>query len=438
MTDFDLQPGLIHRGLGIVARWPGLVMVIPSDPVHDAAAEQMLNELGPDPTSAEVRQIVVERASQGTLRAVAYVAHDPIGLIGFAFGPTEVVRDGQTVLNGASPVHEQAIGPSQRLTIRAANLSKAAEPAAPFNLRLGVAPGAGITLVLVDDPNRVVERPTPVADHRHPAGPVHPDGDARSDEPLHRDGLPPVARPVPPQHRPDGPDSHERPTGSMAPPAGVIEPFVSILLGRPSATPVAALPPLAVARPPAVSEGPAGTGTGPLGHPAPSHRLPPLSGNQTADDNALVQGILCSRHHFNNPAAAFCMVCGISMVHVTHNLVPGSRPTLGFVVFDNGSTFGLDRSYIVGREPGHPAEPNTDALTIHDDNETLSRRHAEIRLIDWEVHIVDLGSTNGTFVWDVTFQRWNQIAPRQPIALSPGDTVALGRRTFVYESVTRL
>ena len=401
MTGFDLQPGLIHRGLGIVARWPGLVMVIPSDPAHDAAAEQMLNELGPDPTSAEVRQIVVERASQGTLRAVAYVAHDSIGLIGFAFGPTEVVRDGQTVLNGASPVHEQAVGPSQRLTIRAANLSKAAEPAAPFNLRLGVAPGAGITLVLVDDeplhPHGDARSDEPLHPHgdarsdepvRHDGDarsdePVHPHGDARSDEPVRHDGLPPVARPVPPQHRPDGPDSHERPTGSMAPPAGVIEPFVSILLGRPLATPVAPLAPLPVARPPAVSEGPVGTGTGPLGHPAPSHRLPPPSGNQTADDDVLVQGILCSRHHFNNPAAAFCMVCGISMVHVTHNLVTGSRPTLGFVVFDNGSTFGLDRSYIVGREPGHPAEPNTDALTIHDDNETLSRRHAEVRLIDW-------------------------------------------------------
>jgi pSer/pThr/pTyr-binding forkhead associated (FHA) protein len=131
------------------------------------------------------------------------------------------------------------------------------------------------------------------------------------------------------------------------------------------------------------------------------------------------------------------MICGISMVHVTHNLVPGPRPTLGFVVFDDGSTFGLDRSYLVGREPGEPGDRHTAPLTIQDNNETLSRRHAEIRLVDWTVHLVDLGSTNGTFIWDAGFERWTQIVPHQPYPLPPGATVALGRRTFVFESVTR-
>jgi hypothetical protein len=155
-------------------------------------------------------------------------------------------------------------------------------------------------------------------------------------------------------------------------------------------------------------------------------------------DGVIVHGIVCSRDHFNNPAAAFCMVCGISMVHVTHNLVPGPRPTLGFVVFDDGSTFGLDRNYVVGREPGETGDHHTAPLTVQDNNETLSRRHAEIRLIEWLVHIVDLNSTNGTFIWDAQYERWNQITPNQAVPLSPGDTVALGRRTFVFESVTRL
>ena len=54
------------------------------------------------------------------------------------------------------------------------------------------------------------------------------------------------------------------------------------------------------------------------------------------------------------------------------------------------------------------------------------------------MQLVDLGSTNGSFIWDVAMEHWNQIAPHQPVNLSPGDTVALGRRTFVFESVTRL
>ncbi len=208
-----------------------------------------------------------------------------------------------------------------------------------------------------------------------------------------------------------------------------------MLLGPAQASPPPDVAPLPTLNP-TVAESPAAP-AGPLGHPAPSHRIPTPDLPINPDD-VVVEGILCSRHHFNNPIASYCMVCGISMVHLTHNLVPGPRPTLGFIVFDNGSTYGLDRSYVVGREPGQIGEANVAPLAIHDDNETLSRRHAEIRLVGWDVHIVDLGSTNGTFVWDVSFERWNQIAPNTPVLLSPGDTVALGRRTFVFESVTRL
>jgi hypothetical protein len=150
-----------------------------------------------------------------------------------------------------------------------------------------------------------------------------------------------------------------------------------------------------------------------------------------------VEGILCSRHHFNNPSAAYCMVCGLSMLHLTQNLVTGPRPTLGFIVFDDGSTFGLDRSYLIGREPRRPEGAATELLILRDNNETLSRTHAELRLDGWTVQLVDLGSTNGTYIWDHTFERWNQLAANGPVALRSGDTVALGRRTFVFESVSR-
>ncbi len=156
-------------------------------------------------------------------------------------------------------------------------------------------------------------------------------------------------------------------------------------------------------------------------------------------NNALVRGIVCSRDHFNDPRAAFCMVCGISMVHVTHNLVEGVRPTLGFLVFDDGSTFTLDRSYVLGREPGQPAEPGMDGLLVPDpERQSVSRRHAEIRLDGWFVNLIDLGSTNGSFTWSDTTQSWQSLPAHQPISLSPGVTVALGRRTFIFESVHRI
>ncbi len=163
--------------------------------------------------------------------------------------------------------------------------------------------------------------------------------------------------------------------------------------------------------------------------PTPEHRA-----SSGAAPAATVAGILCSRGHFNNPASAYCQVCGISMLHLTHEIIEGIRPSLGFLVFDDGSVFELNRSYVIGREPGAAASSDIAPLAFIDNADTLSRSHAEVRLDEWVVQLVDLYSTNGTFVWDRSNERWNQLAPGEVVALQPGDTVALGRRTFVFES----
>ena len=46
-----------------------------------------------------------------------------------------------------------------------------------------------------------------------------------------------------------------------------------------------------------------------------------------------------------------------------------------------------NRTYIIGRE-GH----------IYINHPTVSKRHAEIQIINGEVYLRDLGSTNGTFL----------------------------------------
>lgn len=404
MNDFDLQPGAIHRGLGYVARWPGVVLVIPNDPTHDLAVEALFMELGTEPDPVDVVSAVTGLIGGGELKAAAHLTAETGGPIAMAFGKMEILVDGELVVGRTPEPTERQIAGGNRVTIRAANLSKAAEPAPPFDLRRGIVPGGGITL-----------------------------GGA---EALAQTGL---TAPPRPEHAP--PPAADPATEPPVQPTRPQVPFESILLldaddGRlPTSEPLPIAGADASPANLATSESPAGTG--PDGAPAPSHRDAPTT---IVPDNGdvTVHGIICSRQHFNNPSAAFCMVCGISMVHVTHNLIPGPRPTLGFVVFDDGSTFGLDRCYIVGREPGETHDVKTASLAIQDNNETLSRRHAEIRLIDWTVNIVDLGSTNGTFIWDADFERWNRIGPEQPVALSPGDTVALGRRTFVYESVTGL
>lgn len=148
-----------------------------------------------------------------------------------------------------------------------------------------------------------------------------------------------------------------------------------------------------------------------------------------------VKGIVCARGHFNNPNARYCSSCGLSLVHLTHKLVDGERPPLGFLVFDDGSTFTLDRSYRIGREPEGDAD--FVPLIAADAENSLSRSHAEVALDGWDVTLCDLGSTNGTFVWDTERNAWNQVMPNRPVVIAPGSRIAVGHRSFVFESIDR-
>ena len=67
------------------------------------------------------------------------------------------------------------------------------------------------------------------------------------------------------------------------------------------------------------------------------------------------------------------------------------------------------RSFIIGRE-GH-------VLIDHD---TVSKEHAEIRLVDGRIHLRDLGSTNGTYlVSGNRLQRFREgyIMPNQTLVI---------------------
>ena len=168
---------------------------------------------------------------------------------------------------------------------------------------------------------------------------------------------------------------------------------------------------------------------------------PPLP-TATSDDTAteatqLVEGTLCSRQHFNNPLASSCQVCGISMAHGTPNLVERPRPTLGFIVFDDGTTFALDRSYAIGRELPEVDDPDMTPLVIDDPEHSVSRRHAELRLDGWDVIVRDVGSSNGTRVWDPSTSSWQRLETGEPLTLRDGTYVAVGRRVFVYEPAVR-
>ncbi len=119
-------------------------------------------------------------------------------------------------------------------------------------------------------------------------------------------------------------------------------------------------------------------------------QVPLPMGDEPDEDphHVVVAGIVCSRGHFNDPAAVYCTGCGISMVQRTHEYVAGPRPPLGVLVFDDGSAFAIDGDYVLGREPEFdPAVASGRArpLTLLDPGNGVSRVHAELRLEGWRV-----------------------------------------------------
>ncbi len=174
--------------------------------------------------------------------------------------------------------------------------------------------------------------------------------------------------------------------------------------------------------------------------PPPRQPLPSVSESATHEEHSRVLGLNCARGHFNDPRARYCAVCGIQMGQTSFVLVEGDRPPLGVLVLDNGESHPLVTDLIVGRQPGSDTAiqlGRARSVVPGGDASGLSRVHAELRLVEWEVQLIDRQSTNGTYVWSVELNSWQRLVANTPVVLVPGTQIAFGQRTAVYESSLR-
>ncbi|CAM4528658.1 FHA domain-containing protein [Nocardia ninae] len=150
----------------------------------------------------------------------------------------------------------------------------------------------------------------------------------------------------------------------------------------------------------------------------------------------VVKGFKCARDHLNDPRVSFCAVCGIRMDQLTCILTDGIRPPLGLLLLDDGTSFVLDNDCVLGREPEHAEAVARGArpVRVEDHSGGMSRAHAEIRLIDWDVTVVDGGSTNGTHIRQPGHQDWTRAIPGHPVKLTPGAQIQLGGRVATFDS----
>ena len=137
-----------------------------------------------------------------------------------------------------------------------------------------------------------------------------------------------------------------------------------------------------------------------------------------------VQAVLCPADHVNSPVAARCRVCDASIAD--RSIVVTGRPSLGMLRFDDGLVVELDRSLLIGRRPTSKDDRTSSfgLVTVPDEEKGLSRTHVEVVLTDWQIAVVDVGSTNGTVV---------EAPGEPPVRLRAGEShlVAAGTRVVL-------
>jgi hypothetical protein len=115
--------------------------------------------------------------------------------------------------------------------------------------------------------------------------------------------------------------------------------------------------------------------------------------------------------------------------------VSGSRPSLGVLVADDGTIYRLDQGYLVGSDPGRdPTVGGGLARPMVLAGNDVSSSHAEVRLVDWDVAVLDRGSAAGTSVFARGATEWVALRPYETKVITPGSHVAFGQRVVTFIS----
>ena len=162
--------------------------------------------------------------------------------------------------------------------------------------------------------------------------------------------------------------------------------------------------------------------------------------------------ILCPNcQHKELPGALFCSECGTQLVSLdilntrsiqrttTDNLpstteipeipsrkavVHGTIPNISLHLIDSAQVIHLTErnEFTLGRAiEGQPILPDVDMSPFDAFTLGVSRLHAALRIVNGEVVITDLGSSNGTRV------NGQKIVPHVDYPISHGDVIALGK-----------
>lgn len=204
--------------------------------------------------------------------------------------------------------------------------------------------------------------------------------------------------------------------------------FISSVPGRPAPPPPASPPPaspspsptLSVAGTPSVET--LGDHDGETVLQLPDAASPSVSAPAPGALGGQVLGVLCPAQHANPPHRPACRICQQPLTAPPQRL---PRPSLGRVICSTGETLELSGPVVIGRAPRAARFQGTEVPRLLPlPHPHISANHVALRIEDWNLLAVDLGSTNGTFL-----RRNNEPPfrlPERPYLLVPGDIVDLG------------
>ena len=349
-----------------------------------------------------------------------------------AHGHVVVSEDGLERLRGAATTGlvSADLTPTGALTVRGeSDPDQLNRPGSvPFDLRNGVVPGGGVTIWA---PKPSPASPPPKLDEHVVLFDLSvPDTAPRPPLPIASAPVAPIAS-APVLSAPEMP---EMAVASGAVPSAAVS-------SEPAAPEAVALG--AVAPEPATSSPDAGVEAPPPAPAAEATELAPAGGGGAPVASAqqpFVRGVNCARGHFNNPRALYCGICGLAMVQNSVVVVDGVRPPLGVLLLDDGTAYSLDGDYVLGREPEQAqdvARGRARPLKVDDGTGKISRVHARVSLHEWDVVITDLGSHNGTRVFNPGETSWRTLRADESVVLQPRGRLVIGQSTFEFQSIQR-
>jgi hypothetical protein len=465
VVDLDEMVLRVHPGNGIVARFGGVVLAVAApDARQDPLVDEILRVVeacagqGSPPGRSLSRRLagLISQAEPDEVPSFAALAQVEGGLAVLMHGSIEAILsgpEGAERLSGRQAASwVDRIIDTQVDSVVVSDGEVAVATDTRTSLREGVVTGGGLSLVAAGAPDVVPEvAPPEVAPPE-----VAPPEVAVPEE------TPAAALEV---AEAGGTATEARSTASPAPDVSELDgatddPFLEDVdvAGDPPDVPRWAAEPedLATALAPDGGEDPMESGRTTVSPQAAADEAEPepepeLEGEPEAAEAAdaseegdeatgpVIKGVICARGHFGDPSAAYCAVCGTSMDHRTLHLVDGNRPSLGSLVFDDGTTADVDGDYVLGREPERDeavVAGRARPLLVSDDDLEISRIHAGVVLDGWDATIVDLGSANGTFISTPAETSWTRLIPHVPVVLSGGTRVRLGQRTILFDSPT--